>query len=141
MRFRVPRVLNSVFWSLYCSLAFLINSIFSLSSVLSRFLRTWQNSSPGQDGRQGEDLIIQEVQGTVQTPKDGVQTLGTLNLMDNAYANRVIYDRKGEELCSKFTTVFEEQYPDITFAQQATDIKLKAERVKIFSKGQATRIK
>ena len=35
------------------------------------------------------------------------KTLGTLNLMGNAYANRVIYDRKGEEQRSKFITVFE----------------------------------
>ena len=35
------------------------------------------------------------------------KTLGTLNLMGNAYANHVIYDRKGEELRRKFTTVFE----------------------------------
>ena len=55
--------------------------------------------------------------------------------MGNAYADRVIYDRKGEELRSKFTTVFEERYPDSTFAQQATDIKLEAERAKIFPRG------
>ena len=61
--------------------------------------------------------------------------------MGNAYANRVIYDRKGRELRSKFTTVFEERYPDSTFVQRATDIKLEAERSKIFSKGQATRVK
>ena len=60
--------------------------------------------------------------------------------MGNAYADRVIYDRKGEELCSKFTTVFEERYPDSTFSQRAMDIKLEAERAKIFSKGQATRV-
>ena len=61
--------------------------------------------------------------------------------MVNAYANRVIYNRKGEELRIKFTTVFEELYPNSTFSQQATDIKLEAERAKIFSKGQATRVK
>ena len=61
--------------------------------------------------------------------------------MGSAYANRIIYDRKGGELRSKFTTVFEEQYPDSTFAQRAMDIKLEAERANIFSKGQATRIK
>ena len=61
--------------------------------------------------------------------------------MGNAYADRVIYDRKGGELLSKFTTVFEERHPDSTFAQQATDIKLEAECAKIFSKGQATRVK
>ena len=61
--------------------------------------------------------------------------------MGDAYANHVIYNRKGEELLSKFTTVFEERYPDSTFAQQATYIKLEAERAKIFSKGQATRVK
>ena len=61
--------------------------------------------------------------------------------MGNAYADRVIYDRKGEEVCSKFTTVFEERYPDSTFSQRATDIKLEAERAKIFSKGKATRVK
>ena len=38
--------------------------------------------------------------------KTAFETLGTLNLMGNAYADRFIYDRKGEELCSKFTTVF-----------------------------------
>ena len=61
--------------------------------------------------------------------------------MGNAYDDRVIYDRKGEELRSKFAAVFEERYPDSTFYQQATDIKLKAERAKIFSKGRATRVK
>ena len=61
--------------------------------------------------------------------------------MNNAYADRIIYEIKGEELCSKFTTVFEERYPDSTFAQRATDIKLEAERAKIFSKEQATRVK
>ena len=61
--------------------------------------------------------------------------------MGNAYADRVIYDIKGEELSSKFTNVFEEQYPDITFSQQATYIKLEAERAKIFPKGQAMRVK
>ena len=61
--------------------------------------------------------------------------------MGNAYANRVIYDRKGEELCSKFATVFEERDPDSIFSQRATDIKLEAERAKIFSKGQSTRVK
>ena len=61
--------------------------------------------------------------------------------MGNAYTNRVIYDRKGEELRSKFTTVFEEWYLDSTFAQQATDIKLEAEWANIFSKEQATRVK
>ena len=73
--------------------------------------------------------------------KTAFKTLGTLNLMVNAYSDRVIYDRKGEELRSKFTTVFEERYPNSTFAQRATDIKLEAERAKIFSKGQATRVK
>ena len=61
--------------------------------------------------------------------------------MGNYYANRVIYDRKGEELCSKLTTVFEEWYPDSTFYQRAMDIKLEAERAKIFSEGQAARVK
>ena len=61
--------------------------------------------------------------------------------MGSAYADRIIYDRKGGELRSKFTTVFEEQYPDSTFAQRATDIKLEAERANIFSKGQSTCIK
>ena len=61
--------------------------------------------------------------------------------MGNAYTNRVIYDRKGEELCRKFTTVFEERYPDSTFSQQATDIKLESERAKIFYNWQATRAK
>ena len=69
------------------------------------------------------------------------ETLGTLNLMGNDYANRVIYGRKGGGLRRKFTTVFEERYPDSTFAQRATDVKLGAERAKIFSKGQATRVK
>ena len=61
--------------------------------------------------------------------------------MGNAYADRVIYDRKGGELLSKFTTVFKERYLDSTFSQKATDIKLEAERAKIFSNGQATRVK
>ena len=61
--------------------------------------------------------------------------------MGNAYSDHVIYNRKGEELRSKFTTVFEERYPDSTFAQRATDIKLEAERAKISSKGQSTRVK
>ena len=61
--------------------------------------------------------------------------------MGNAYANRVIYDRKGGELRSKFTTVFDEWYPESTFSQRATDIKLESERAKIFSKGQATCVK
>ena len=61
--------------------------------------------------------------------------------MGNAYADCVIYNRKGEELLSKFTTVFEEQYPDSTFSQRATDIKLEAEQAKIFSKGQGTHVK
>ena len=69
------------------------------------------------------------------------ETLVTLNLMVNAYADHIIYDRKGEELLSKFITVFEERYPDSRFAQRDTDIKLEAERAKIFSKGQATRVK
>ena len=68
-------------------------------------------------------------------------TLGTLNLMGNAYADRIIYYGNGGDLLSKFNTVFEDRYPDSTFSQQATDIKLEAERAKIFSKGQATRIK
>ena len=37
--------------------------------------------------------------------------------------------------------MFEERYPNSTFAQQATDIKLKSEQAKIFSKGQSTRVK
>ena len=61
--------------------------------------------------------------------------------MGSAYANRIIYDRKGGELRSKFTTVFEEQYPNSTFSQRATDIKLEAERAKIFSNRQAMRVK
>ena len=61
--------------------------------------------------------------------------------MVNVYDDRIIYDRKEEELHSKFTSVFEEQYPNSTFFQRATDIKLEAERANIFSKGQATRIK
>ena len=68
------------------------------------------------------------------------ENLVTLNLMSSAFADRIIYNRKGGELRSKFTTVFEEQYPDSTFDQRATDIKLEAERTKIFSKGQATRV-
>ena len=43
-------------------------------------------------------------------------------------------------LCSKFAAVFEDQYPNSTFSQRANDIKLEAERAKIFSKGQATRV-
>ena len=61
--------------------------------------------------------------------------------MGNAYPDRVIYDRKREELRSKFTAVFEERCPDSTFSQRATNIKLEAERAKIFSKGQSTRVK
>ena len=38
-------------------------------------------------------------------------------------------------------TVFEELYPDSTFSQRATDIKLRAIRTKIFSKGKATCVK
>ena len=69
------------------------------------------------------------------------ETSGSLNLMGNAYADRVIYDRKGEDPRGKFSDVFEERYPDSKFSQRATDIKLEAERAKIFSKGQATRVK
>ena len=61
--------------------------------------------------------------------------------MGNAYSDRVIYDRKGGDLRSKFNAEFVERYPNITFSQQATDIKPEAERAKIFSKGQATRVK
>ena len=73
--------------------------------------------------------------------KTAFETLGTLNIMGNAYADRFIYHRKGEELRSKFSTVFEERYPDSTFAQRATDIKLEDKRFKIFSEGQATLVK
>ena len=85
--------------------------------------------------------LFKKAKEQYELQKTAFKTLGTLNLMGNAYADRVIYDRKGEELCSKFTTVFEERYPDSTFSQRATDIKLEAERAKIFSKGQATRVK
>ena len=61
--------------------------------------------------------------------------------MGNAHSERVIYNRKGEELRSKFTIIFEEQYPNSTFSQRATDIKLEAGLAKIFSQGQATRVK
>ena len=64
--------------------------------------------------------------------KTALKTLVTLNLTGNDYADRVICDRKWEELRSKFTSVFEEQYPDSTFSQQALDIKIEAERAKIF---------
>ena len=40
--------------------------------------------------------------------KTAFENISTLNLMGNDYADRVIYDRKGEELLSKFTTVLEE---------------------------------
>ena len=73
--------------------------------------------------------------------KTSFETLVTLNLMGNTYADRVIYDIKGEELRSKFTTVFEEQCPDSTFAQRATDIKLESEQAMVFSRGQTTRFK
>ena len=61
--------------------------------------------------------------------------------MGNAYSDRVIYDRKGEDLRSKFNAEFVERYPNSTFSQRATDIKIEAEQSKIFSKGQATRVK
>ena len=61
--------------------------------------------------------------------------------MGNAYADRIIYDRKEEELLSKFNTVFEYRYPNRKFPQWATDIKLEAERAKIFFKGKTTRVK
>ena len=61
--------------------------------------------------------------------------------MGNASVNRVIYDRKGGELRRKFAAVFEERYPDSTFAQRATDIKLEYKRAKIFYKGQGTCVK
>ena len=61
--------------------------------------------------------------------------------MGNAYVDRFIYDIKGEYLRIKFAAVFEERYPDITFTQRAVDIKLEAERAKIFSKGQELRVK
>ena len=61
--------------------------------------------------------------------------------MGSAYADRIIYDRKGEDLRSKFTTIFEEWYLESTFAERATDIKLEAEQAKIFSKGEEMRVK
>ena len=41
--------------------------------------------------------------------KTAFETLGTINLIVNAYANRVSYDIKGEELRRKLTTLFEER--------------------------------
>ena len=73
--------------------------------------------------------------------KTAFKTLGTLNLIGNAHSDRVIYYIKGEELISKFTTIFEERYPDSTFSQRAMDIKLEAERARIFYEGQVTRVK
>ena len=49
--------------------------------------------------------------------KTEYKTLSTLNLMGNAYNNRIIYNRKRGELCSKFTTISELRYPDSTFSQ------------------------
>ena len=85
--------------------------------------------------------LFKKAKEQYELQKTAFETLGTLNIMGNAYADRVIYDRKGEELRRNFTTVFEEQYPDSTFSQRATDIKLESERAKILSKGQATRVK
>ena len=51
--------------------------------------------------------LFKKVKEQYELQKTAFETLGTLNLMGNAYANRVIYDRKGGELRSKFTTVFE----------------------------------
>ena len=60
--------------------------------------------------------------------KTAFENLVTLNIMGSAYADRIIYDRKGEEIRIKFTTVFEERYPDSTFAQRDTDINSKLNR-------------
>ena len=85
--------------------------------------------------------LFKKAKEQYEPQKTAFETISTLNIVGNAYDDRVIYDRKGEDLLSKFTTVFEDIYPDSTFFQQAMDIKLEAEQTKIFSKGQATRIK
>ena len=85
--------------------------------------------------------LFKKAKEQYELQKTAFKNLGTLNHMGNDYANRVVCDRKGEELDSKFTTVFEERCPDSTFAQQVTDIKLEAEQADMFSKGQATRFK
>ena len=51
--------------------------------------------------------LFKKVKEEYELQKTAFETLGTLNLMGNAYANHVIYNRKGEELRRKFTTVFE----------------------------------
>ena len=85
--------------------------------------------------------LFKKAKEQYELQKTAFETLGTLNLMGNASADHVIYERNGEELRSKFTAVFEEQFPDSTFAQRSTDIKLEAGRAEIFSKGRATRVK
>ena len=85
--------------------------------------------------------LFKKAKEQYELQKTAFETLGTLNFMGNAYTDQVIYERNGEELRSKFTTVFEERYPDSTFAQEAMDTKLEAEWANIFSKGQATRAK
>ena len=66
--------------------------------------------------------LFKKAKEQFELQKTAFKNLGTLNLMGNAYADRVIYDRKGEDIRRKFTTVFEERYPDITISQQATDL-------------------
>ena len=67
--------------------------------------------------------------------KTAFETLGTLNLMGNAYADRVIYDRKGGKLRSKFTTVFEELYPNSTFPSELQTSNSKLNGPRYFPRG------
>ena len=145
----MPRVSNAVFWSSYCSLAVLNNSIFSLSSVLSSdedigvapktakkgFFGLGRTHHPDKTEDTEKIELFKKAKEQYELQKTAFKTLGTINLMGNAYADRIIYNRKGEELRRNLTTVFEEQYPNSTFAQRAMEIKLEAEWAKIFSKG------
>ena len=51
--------------------------------------------------------LFKKAKEQYELQKTAFKTLSTLNLMGNAYANRVVYNRKGEYILSKFTTLSE----------------------------------
>ena len=86
---------------------FLSVSLSPLSLIFSAFFFVLGiNHHPDKTEDKDKIELFKKAKEQYKLQKTAFQTLGTLNIMGNDYADRDIYDRKGEELRSKFAAVF-----------------------------------
>ena len=84
-------------------------------------------------------LVHEQARGLWVKQKEAYETLGSLNVAGNAFADRVNYDLKGESYRKSFSEAFQQKFESETFDTKAAEIRVEIERAEIFAKGHATR--